>query len=200
MARNPKDAFPCGMIYGIPNSYRWTPYHDLNEVLNTIGVMAKRSEIPSVRITHLPRKKQYSYGAISGLAYIVPKDWRNCLYEDLETGDYYIISPHPENEKYDYKYHYCWIAFKLSGITDGITHYLKDYTGNYIRDNSGKRIKEILHHTGSFIDLVWRCNLNEILDTLAKNQKPIVIKCVRSLYTEYNNNSYHIGDICQFDI
>ena len=37
MARDPKDAFPCGMIYGIPNSYRWTPYHDLNEVLNTIA-------------------------------------------------------------------------------------------------------------------------------------------------------------------
>ena len=47
-----------------------------------------------------------------------------------------------QEKKYDYKYHYCWIAFKLSGITDGITHYPKDYTGNYIRDNSGKRIKE----------------------------------------------------------
>ena len=57
MARNPKNAFPSGMIYGIPYSYRSTPYHDLNEVLNTIGVMAKRSEVPFARITHLPKKK-----------------------------------------------------------------------------------------------------------------------------------------------
>lgn len=113
------------------------------------------------------------------------------LSEDLETGDYYIISPHPEN---DLEYNiYSWIAFKLSGLTDGIIHCSKD--------NSGRWVKEILHHSGSFIDLMWRCSLNEIFDTLAKNQKPIVIKVIRSLYIETCNGGYdHKGDICQFDI
>ena len=188
MAREP---WRISRIYGIDGTWRdHGPYNDLNEVLNIVGVMAKRSELPYARITHLSKKKKYSYREFDGFAYFVPKDWRNCLYEDLETGDYYIISPHPENNlKYDI---YSWIAFKLSGITDGITHYSKD--------NSGKRIKEILHHTGSFIDLVWRCSLNEILDTLAKNQKPIEIKVIRSLYVEYNGYYEHRGDICQFDI
>ena len=190
MARTPRDGFPPGMIYGIPFSYKWGPYHDLNEVLNKIGVMAKRTEIPFARITHLPRKKKYYYSNLSNYAYVVPKNWRDCLYEDLETGDYYIVSPHPENEKHDPKYHYCWIAFKLSGITDGIVYYDKD--------DSGKIIKKISHHSGNFIDLVWRCSLNEILDTLAINQKPISIKLINRLYSTINN--HEVGEICQFDI
>jgi len=138
----------------------------------------------------MTRKKKYCYEDID---YVVPQNWRNCLYEDLETGDYYIISPHPENDKHDPQYTYSWIAFKLSGLTDGIIHCSKD--------NSGRWVKEILHHSGSFIDLMWRCSLNEILDTLAKNQKPIVIKVLRSLYIETCNGGYdHKGDICQFDI
>lgn len=189
--KSPKQ--PASLIYGVPYSYSEKPYHDLNEVLNKIGVMAKRSELPFARITHLPKKKRYCYREMDGLAYFVPKDWRNRLYEDLETGDYYIVSPHPENEKHNPQYTYSWIAFKLSGITDGIIHYSKD--------NSGKRVKEILHHSGSFIDLVWRCSLNEILDTLAQNQKPILIKVIRSLYIEAYDGGYdHKGDICQFDI
>lgn len=192
MARDPKDAFPSGMIFGIPNSHKYRPYHDLNEVLNKIGVMAKRTEIPFARITHLPKKKQYYYEQLCGSAYVVPKNWRDCLYEDLETGDYYIISPHPKNLEHNPEYTYCWIAFKLSGITDGIVHYRKD--------NSGKRIKEILHHTGSFIDLVWRCSLNEILDTLAETQKPIVIKLIERLEVEVGGYYYQTGEICQFDI
>lgn len=188
MARSPRPT--PSSIYGIPDSWREKPYNDLNEVLNKIGVMAKRFELPFARITHLTRKKKYCYRDID---YVVPQNWRNCLYEDLETGDYYIISPHPENDKHDPKDTYSWIAFKLSGITDGITHYSKD--------NSGKRIKEIFHHSGSFIDLVWRCSLNEILDTLAKNQKPIVIKVIRSLHVETYDGGYdHKGNICQFDI
>lgn len=183
MARSAKSG---SIICGIPNSMRWHSYHDLNEVLNIIGVMAKRSEIPFARITHLPKKKKYDYGALSGLAYVVPKDWRNCLYEDLETGDYYIISPHPANNIHPDS----WIAFKLSGITDGIKH--------FTRDDSGKMIREMLHHSGSFIDLMWRCSLNEILDTLALNQKPIVIKTIRHLYS-FDYSEYR-GAICQFDI
>lgn len=188
MARNPRTE--PSYIYGIPHSWSDKPYHDLNEVLNKIGVMAKRTEIPFARIVHLPRKKRYWYGEIAWRgAYVVPKDWRNCLYEDLETGDYYIISPDPKNNDDVYS----WLAFRLSGITDGITHFSKD--------DSGKRIKEILHHTGNFIDLVWRCNLNEILDTLAKTQKPIDIKIIRRLYIELYDGEYdHTWDICQFDI
>lgn len=189
MARAPRR---ISRIYGIDGTWRdHGPYNDLNEVLNIVGVMAKRSELPYARITHLSKKKKYSYRELDGFAYFVPKDWRNCLYEDLETGDYYIISPHPEN---DLEYNiYSWIAFKLSGLTDGIIHCSKD--------NSGRWVKEILHHSGSFIDLMWRCSLNEIFDTLAKNQKPIVIKVIRSLYIETCNGGYdHKGDICKFDI
>ena len=187
MARSPRPTLSS--IYGIPDSWREKPYNDLNEVLNKIGVMAKRFELPFARITHLSRKKEYCYEHFSGYAYVVPKNWRDCLYEDLETGDYYIISPHPENEKHNPEYTYCWIAFKLSGITDGIVHYR--------RDDSGKIIKEISHHSGSFIDLMWRCSLNEILDTLAINQKPIVIKLINRLYGLSNDQ---VGEICQFDI
>lgn len=172
-------------IYGIEGSTRWGPYKDLNEVLNKIGVMAKRSEVPFARMIHLPRKKRYDYGDLSGLAYVVPKNWRDCLYEDLETGDYYIISPYPENNESSFS----WIAFKLSGLTDGIRH--------MGRDDSGKIIRETLHHSGSFIDLMCRYSLNEILDTLAINQKPIVIKIVRRLY---DINGHYSGDICEFNI
>ena len=188
-----KSAPRISKICGIPNSYRdWKPYHDLNEVLNKIGVMAKRSELPFANMAYPTKKKIYDYRSIDGMAYIVPKDWRSCLYEDLETGEYYIISPHPENEKNDPKVQYSWIAFKLSGLTDGITHYGVDETG--------KRVKQILKHTGSFIDLMWRCSLTEILDTLAKTQKPIVIKVIRYLYYYIDSYPHEKGAICQFDI
>jgi hypothetical protein len=176
------------VIYGIPDSFSREPYHDLNEVLNKIGVMAKRTEIPFARITHLTRKKKYDYRRFDGYAYVVPKDWRNCLYEDLETGDYYIVSPHPENKGSEYS----WIAFKLSGLTDGITHYGED--------DSGRIVKEILHHSGSFIDLMWRCSLNEILDALANTQKPIVIRVIRYLYYLHNDLREEKGAVCRFDI
>ena len=73
MARNPKDAFPSGMIFGIPNSHKYTPYHDLNEVLNIIGVMAKRTEIPFARITHLPKKSNTAMNNCVGLHMSYPK-------------------------------------------------------------------------------------------------------------------------------
>lgn len=181
-------------IYGIPNSDRNYPYRDLNEVLNTIGVMAKRTEMPFARIAHPTKKKKYDYRSINGMAYVVPKDWRNCLYEDLETGDYYIVSPHPENEEYNSEYQYSWIAFKITGLTDRIIH---------IGENdSGKLVREELQHSGSFIDLMCRRNLNEILDTLAKTQKPIVIKILRILqyFSKIESRYHETGIICQFDI
>lgn len=187
MARSARSA--ASEIRGIPDSWKqFAPYNDLNEVLNKIGVMAKRYTIPFARITHLPKKKKYNYRAFDGFAYVVPEDWRNCLYEDLETGDYYIVSPDPKNDP-DYKDTYSWIAFKLSGLTDGIIH--------YEQDDSGRMVKKILHHSGSFIDLMWRCSLNEILDTLAETKKPIVIKVSRYLYdSDYNER----GAVCQFEI
>ena len=174
-------------IYGIEGSWRDNkPYTDLAEVLNSIGVMSKRTEIPYAQVIIPPsRIKQYNYRVME---YYVPKDWRDRLYEDLETGHYYIVSPDPENEKKDPEYEYSWIAFRVTGITDGIRHY---YT-----DDSGKRVREILYHSGTFIDLLKRCNLNEILDTLAKNGKPIVIKVER----EWWNENLGWKTVCRFDI
>ena len=184
------------LIYGIQDSCRYfTPYHDLKDVLNTIGVMAKRSEIPYARVIIPPSKKKiYCFRHFNGCTYVVPKNWRSCLYEDLETGDYYIVSPDPENAKYNPEYVYSWIAFKVTGLTDGMCH--------YGRDDSGKRTKEIFYHSGSFIDLIKRCNLNEILDTLAKNQKPIAIKIIHTFYNtcSFTNSLGVERSACQFDI
>ena len=185
MARLPKDFI--SRIYGIEGSTRWDPYKDLNEVLNIIGIMAKRDKIPYARVIIPPSKvKTYYY---EDMEYYAPNYWRDCLYEDLETGDYYIISPDPKNKNYPSNSVYSWIAFKVTGLTDGIRY--------CSRDDSGKRTKEILYHSGSFIDLIKRCNLNEVLDTLAKNQKPIVIKVLRRLYSPEREDR---GAVCQFDI
>ncbi len=174
-------------IYGILGSWRdHKPYNDLNEVLNKIGVMAKRYEIPYARVIIAPTKlKQYYWEDIE---YYIPKNWRDCLYEDLETGDYYIVNPDPQNiENSDI---YSWIAFKLTGLCDAIKHFSKD--------DSGMLKREILYNTGTFIDLIKRCGLNESLDTLAKTEKPIIVKVKQRLYGGYNND--YIGAICQFDI
>lgn len=185
MARLPKDWI--SRIYGIEGSTRWDSYENLNEVLNIIGVMAKRDKIPYARVIIPPSKaKTYYY---EDMEYMIPNNWRDYLYEDLETGDYYIITPDPKNSNYPLGTVYSWIAFKVTGLTDGICH--------ISRDNSDKPMKEILHHSGSFIDLIRRCNLNEVLDTLAKNKKPITIKVMRRLY---NYNMEYRGAICQFDI
>ena len=193
-------------VYGIRESDRDNkPYKDLNEVLNTIGVMAKRSKIPYLRVIKDPSKcKIYYFEHFRDIdTYFVPKNWRDCLYEDLETGDFYIVHPDPKNNEEDSRY-YSWIAFKVTGLCDGITRF---YT-----DDSGKRQKEILHHTGTFIDLLSRCNINEILDTLAKTEKPIKIKVLqtistinyvydrRSLYLTFRDEVVYKSSKCQFDI
>ena len=182
-----RDASGPSMIYGISESWRFKPYNDLNEVLKTIGVMAKRTEVPYAQVIIPPSKiKGYSYLGIN--EYRVPSNWRDCLYEDLETGHYFIVSPSPDNDK-DRPSRFSWIAFRITGLFDGIRRYSVDET-------TKRRVREILHHTGTFIDLLRRCNLNEVLDTLAKTQKPIIITTRRL----YNNITDREVCISNFDI
>lgn len=130
----------------------------------------------------LPKpKKDYIYDNIE---YYVPVNWRDCLYEDLETGDYYIISLDPNNDSYVFS----WIAFRITNLRTDIRH--------IYRDNSNKLVREIAHHSGSFIDLASNRGADEIFDTLAKNQKPIVVK----LQHWVQRNNTIVGSICTFDI
>lgn len=169
-------------IYGIPNSYRTYPYKDLSEVLNKVGVMAKRNKIPYfIFSSPLAKRKDYIYDSIE---YYVPVNWRECLYEDLETGDYYIISPDPNNDSYVYS----WIVFKITSLR-------ADIRRTY-RDNDGKLVREIAHHSGTLIDLLSTRGADEVFDTLAKNQKPIIVK-LQQWVERYNSI---VGSICRFDI
>lgn len=176
------------LIYGIDGSWRdCQPYNDLSEVLNKIGVMAKRTKVPYAQVIIPPSKiKEYSYIGIN--EYRVPSNWRDCLYEDLETGHYFIVSPSPDND-IDSPDMYSWIAFRITGLFDGIRWYSVDET-------TKRGVREILHHTGTFIDLLRRCNLNEVLDTLAETQKPIIIT-TRRLWNQTTDREVCISN---FDI
>lgn len=186
MARLPKDYPIDSVIYGIDGSRRYQRYEDLNEVLNMIGVMAKRKEVPYATPLIPPsRVKRYIYYNIT---YYVPKNWRECLYEDLETGQYYIVSPDPINLIHNHIQ--SWIAFKITGLRDPIRRVYRDF-------NSDKLIKEIEHHSGSFIDLIARCGLNDALDTLARTEKPIKVTVRKWCCDSYDNTT---GSICTFDI
>lgn len=174
-------------IYGIDyieGIRDYKPFNDLNEVLNKIGVMSRRFKIPYLRLVREPTKNKRYYYCHKD-KYYIPKDWRDCLYEDLETGHYYIVSPDPF-ESEDASRKYSWIAFRVTGLTEGIQY--------YNRDIPNKIEKEILFHTGSFIDLIKNRDINEVLDTLAKNEKPINITLLR--YIEAPKSDC----ICQFDI
>ena len=71
MAREPRR---ISRIYGIDGTWRdHGPYNDLNEVLNIVGVMAKRSELPYARITHLSKKRNIVIGSLMGLHILFPK-------------------------------------------------------------------------------------------------------------------------------
>ena len=186
MARLPKDYPLDSVIYGIDNSRRDQRYDNLNEVLNKIGVMAKRNEIPFASPIIPPsRVKRYIYSSIT---YYVPQNWRDCLYEDLETGQYYIVSPDPINKQYDHIQ--SWIAFKITGLRDPIRRVYKDFS-------IGRIVKEVCHHSGTFIDLIARCGLNDALDTLARTEKPIMVKVCHWCYDSLDGV---VGSVCTFDV
>lgn len=172
-------------VYGIYNSSRnLKPYNDLKEVLNMIGVMAKRDKLPFGCLPSVNPKVRYSYYPFTVKEYYVPKNWRDCLYEDLQSRQYYIISPDPDNEKENPERIYSWIAFRVTEILHGL---------RFVDENHKLRN---VYHTGSFVELLKTANVNEVLDTLAENEKPIkttIKEEIKGLKDKY----YYI---CQFDI
>lgn len=154
-------------LYGIKDSCRTAPYKNLNDVLNRIGVMAKQDHIPNMltRFGDIKDNENYDYGAV-GDTYFVPSNWRNCLYKDLNTLDYYIVSPHPDNNDKLF----AWIIFKVTNYGNG----------NY----------------GSFLQLLGNNDYNEVLDTLAKRNRPVKIKKVLSK----NNSDGTLAYVYQLDI
>lgn len=172
MARNYKK---YNSILGIYDTDRTEPYNDIKEVLNKIGVMARRDKIPYASTIIPPSRPKPPANYFIGDKYYVPKDWRDCLYEDLETGHYYIVSQDTRNETFEGS----WFAFRVTGLFDSI---------RFVETNDKGRHSIVkLNHTGTFIDLLGRCSLNEVLDTLAKNEKPITITCIRQKYNESFN-------------
>ena len=191
------------IILGLPDSCRRESegYKDLKDVLNYMGVMAKRSKVPNFHIIISPTKEkpfvQYNF---IGSEYYVPKNWRDCLYEDLETGHYYIVSPMDEKQARKCGLTQSWIAFQVTGLKAVFPSLWLGNTNDY----STKK-KEGLQHTGSFIDLIQRVDIDTVLDTLAKNEKPIKIRKINDVlrirhrdYTYWYNES--VGSVCQFDI
>lgn len=174
-------------IYGIKGSDRGEPYTDLNDVLNGVGVMAERDKVPSVYRwrQNFKRKPAFDYSLV-GKEYYIPKNWRKCLYEDLETGLYYIVSPHPENDKKTVS----WIAFQLNGLREGLRKVYYDENRNIIR--------ETVYHTGSFMDLIKNHDINLVLDTLARQGKPVRIS-IRERFCNLSGD-YIAGTVYGFDV
>lgn len=189
-------------ILGLPESTKseYNGYKELKDVLNYMGVMVKRNEVPYVYVIIPPAKKKPSvqYGFI-GKEYYVPKNWRDCLYEDLETGHYYIITPLSEQQANIRRLTQSWIAFQVTGLRDGLISRFVEKNNNVV-----KRQLEVLHHTGSFIELIKRVGINSALDALAVNEKPIKIKNIKDVQTiKYSGNVFYnerIGSACQLDI
>ena len=157
-------------IYGFLGGTSRNPYK-LNDVLNFIGVLSKRDNIP-IAITPYAsplQTKPYSYRGF-GKEYYVPKNWRDCLYVDLVTWHYYIISPSRNNSIGEAS----WDAFRITDLFHGIRVEHKN--------NSGNLISETLNHSGSFIDLSRKVGINEVLDTLSKNEKPIRLNIRENIY------------------
>ena len=71
------------------------PYKDLKEVLNFVGVLAKRDHVPLFCMPYSASEKDYRHNYCAK-KYYVPVNWRDCLYEDLKTRHFYIISPSQE--------------------------------------------------------------------------------------------------------
>lgn len=186
-------------ILGIPESIKPRyegGYKDLKDVLNYIGVMAKRSEVPYIGVIISPSKrKPYVLYELIGDEYYVPKNWRDSLYEDLETGEYFIISQIPENQAKKMSLADSWIAFQATGLTEGrISSFVIEANGRRNRE------KEILFHSGSFIELIKRVGINDALDALAENEKPIKIKPIKSVYRVRYDINDRIGSVCQLDV
>lgn len=188
-------------ILGLPESTKkgWDGYNELSDVLNYIGVMAKRNEIPYVYVIIPPsKKKPFVQYDLIGDEYYVPKNWRDCLYEDLETGHYYIVSPMDEHQANCRELTKSWIAFQVTGLRDGLKSRYIDY------DNNKSIQEEVLHHTGSFIELIKRVGINSALDALATNKKPIKIKHIKDVSRiKYCSNGFYsarVGSVCQLDI
>lgn len=175
---------PRSTIIGYDGTGREKPYKDINEVLNFIGVMAKRDKVPLARMPTRNPRAMYFYDKL-GYTYYVPVNWRNYLYEDLKSRYHYIISPSSFNNETVFS----WDIFRLSDLMDG---------HQCVRKNKyGKIGLETIHHSGSFIDLIRKCDINEVLDTLAKNRKPITIKVREAIRTPDHKLIYVF---CNFDI
>ena len=170
-------------------------FKELKDTLNFIGVMSKRKEIPW---GHTASSRPYApvpyYYENVGCEYYVPKNWRDCLYEDLKSGHYYIITSCDEHPHLQVSAMYSWLAFRVTNLTE---RNRSTYPSN---GNKEEYITQDLYHSGSFIDLIKERDINEVLDTLAMNEKPIKIKFLEWLYIK-NEFSYDVkGSICQFDI
>ena len=172
-------------IYG--SSRNLKPYNDLKEVLNMLGVMAKRDKLPFGFLSAGTPTMEYSYRGL-GDKYYVPKNWRDCLYEDLKTRQYYIISPDPDNEKEDPEYCFSWLAFRITELIQGLRILCKDTEGKYM--------SKTVYHTGSFVELLKTANMNEVFDTMAKNEKPIKIT-FKEVIKGLKDTRYYI---CQLDV
>ena len=182
---------PKNSIFGIEGSGRNAPYNDVNEVLNTIGVMCKRNKVPSLQVLkpQYRRKPPFQYHTI-GKEYYVPINWRDYLYEDLETGHYYIVSPDPNNEKQNPMEFYSWIVFQVTGIT------LAEKKRSY--DSKIGLTTEMAYHSGTFVDLFRNHDKNEVLDTLSRTRRPINIHIIDYLDPAWGGKIR--GYIYKFDI
>ena len=122
-----------------------------------------------------------------GVKFEVQENWRSCIFEDLEDGQYYYI---PQNEEYNLHvcggYGFCLseILQQYCEINDYPPYEQKCYRG----DPYPIPIKTT--HKGTFYDLMFgnSQNLDELFDTLAWGKKTIQISVIKEIPIRYDKS------------
>lgn len=121
------------------------------------------------------------------VSFVINENWRSCIFEDLEDGQYYYFLS-DEDIQYDKlcteSYGFCLseLLRDYCEVEDYPPYKQKCYRINF----DSYPIKTT--HQGTFYDLVLnnRRNLDEVFDTLALGKKAVRITVVNKIPVSYN--------------